>query len=292
MSDVAYTVVKASAEKSRMLSERQLIELVSSRDLNELISKLRNIYPELSDIKPDSKAIEEKLLELFYKKIDEFIEIIPSYKELLELLRQEFEEEKIAETIVERYKKGLLDEIIDLNLNEELKKIIEYEVPGVLISFASKYRILKLIRSIKKYGIYKVLKSYISLKVDEHNILTIIRGIKNNIRKDILMSLLILEEGEFNKELLLNALKEESIDKILSVLGMSKYIDNQRAIERDFEKKLIAILKKMYYKDYAGLGEIIAYIEMKKNEIRNIMRIAIGIERGIPSNIIIQEFII
>jgi vacuolar-type H+-ATPase subunit C/Vma6 len=136
------------------------------------------------------------------------------------------------------------------------------------------------------------LKSYISLKIDEHNVLTIIRGIKNNIRKDILMKLLILEGGKIDKKILSEALKEENIDKALSILGMEEYKDNQRAIERDFEKKLISILKKMYYEDYVGLGEIIAYIEMKKIEIKNIIRIAISIEKGIIPSTIVQEFII
>lgn len=287
MSDVVYTAVRASAKRSKMLSERQLIELTSSKDLNELVSRLRNIYPELADVKPDSRNIEEKLLELFYTELSEFIKIAPSYRELLELLKQEFEEENIAKTILEKYKKGLLNEI-----NEEFKKIIEYEVPGVVISFIAKNRILKIIELTKKYNIYNVLKSYISLKIDEHNVLTIIRGIKNNIRKDILMKLLILEGGKIDKKILSEALKEENIDKALSILSMEEYKDNQRAIERDFEKKLISILKKMYYEDYVGLGEIIAYIEMKKIEIKNIIRIAISIEKGIIPSTIVQEFII
>lgn len=290
MSDVVYTAVRASAKRSKMLSERQLIELTSSKDLNELVSRLRNIYPELADVKPDSRNIEEKLLELFYRELSEFIKIAPSYRELLELLKQEFEEENIAKTIIEKYKKGLLNEIIDLN--EEFKKIIEYEVPGVVISFIAKNRILKVIELTKKYNIYNVLKSYISLKIDEHNVLTIIRGIKNNIRKDILMKLLILEGGKIDKEILSEALKEENIDKALSILGMEEYKDNQRAIERDFEKSIVIILKKMYYEDYVGLGKIIAYIEMKKIEIKNIIRIAISIEKEIVPDVIIQEFII
>lgn len=284
---MVYTAVKASAKRSKMLSERQLIELTSSKDLNELVSRLRSIYPELADVKPDSRNIEEKLLELFYTELSEFIKIAPSYRELLELLKQEFEEENIAKTILEKYKKGLLNEI-----NEEFKKIIEYEVLGVVISFIAKNRILKIIELTKKYNIYNVLKSYISLKIDEHNVLTIIRGIKNNIRKDILMKLLILEGGKIDKKILSEALKEENIDKALSILGMEEYKDNQRAIERDFEKKLISILKKMYYEDYVGLGEIIAYIEMKKIEIKNIIRIAISIEKGIIPSTIVQEFII
>jgi vacuolar-type H+-ATPase subunit C/Vma6 len=284
---VVYTAVRASAKRSKMLSERQLIELTSSKDLNELVSRLRNIYPELADVKPDSRNIEEKLLELFYTELSEFIKIAPSYRELLELLKEEFEEENIAKTILEKYKKGLLNEI-----NEEFKKIIEYEVLGVVISFIAKNRILKIIELTKKYNIYNVLKSYISLKIDEHNVLTIIRGIKNNIRKDILMKLLILEGGKIDKKILSEALKEENIDKALSILGMEEYKDNQRAIERDFEKKLISILKKMYYEDYVGLGEIIAYIEMKKIEIKNIIRIAISIEKGIIPSTIVQEFII
>jgi len=287
LSDVVYTAVRASAKRSKMLSERQLIELTSSKDLNELVSRLRSIYPELADVKPDSRNIEEKLLELFYTELSEFIKIAPSYRELLELLKQEFEEENIAKTILEKYKKGLLNEI-----NEEFKKIIEYEVLGVVISFIAKNRILKIIELTKKYNIYNVLKSYISLKIDEHNVLTIIRGIKNNIRKDILMKLLILEGGKIDKKILSEALKEENIDKALSILGMEEYKDNQRAIERDFEKKLISILKKMYYEDYVGLGEIIAYIEMKKIEIKNIIRIAISIEKGIIPSTIVQEFII
>jgi vacuolar-type H+-ATPase subunit C/Vma6 len=290
LSDVVYTAVRASAKRSKMLSERQLIELTSSKDLNELVSRLRNIYPELADVKPDSRNIEEKLLELFYRELSEFIKIAPSYRELLELLKQEFEEENIAKTIIEKYKKGLLNEIIDLN--EEFKKIIEYEVPGVVISFIAKNRILKVIELTKKYNIYNVLKSYISLKIDEHNVLTIIRGIKNNIRKDILMKLLILEGGKIDKEILSEALKEENIDKALSILGMEEYKDNQRAIERDFEKSIVIILKKMYYEDYVGLGKIIAYIEMKKIEIKNIIRIAISIEKEIVPDVIIQEFII
>ncbi|MCC6013206.1 MAG: V-type ATPase subunit [Candidatus Verstraetearchaeota archaeon] len=291
MSDVVYTAIKASAKRSRMLSERQLIELTSSRDLNELISKLRGIYPELTEVKPDSKIIEEKLLELFYNEINEFIKIVPYYKDLLELLKQELEEE-IAKTVIEKYKKGLLSEIIELKPNEEFKKIIEYEVPGVTISFIAKNRILKFIKLAKKYDIYNKIKDYISLKIDEYNILTIIRGIKNNIRKDILTSLIILEGGKIDRKILFEALKEENIDKALSILGMEKYKDNQRAIERDFEKKLIPILKKIYYEDYVGLGEIIAYIEMKKIEIKNIIRIAISIERGITPSTIVQEFII
>ncbi|MEM4608615.1 MAG: V-type ATPase subunit, partial [Candidatus Methanomethylicaceae archaeon] len=65
-----------------------------------------------------------------------------------------------------------------------------------------------------------------------------------------------------------------------------------RDIEREFEKRMRKILLEGYYKGYGSLEAVIAYIELKKIEIKNLIRILNCINLKIDPKIAIQEYFI
>ncbi|MDH5806297.1 MAG: V-type ATPase subunit [Candidatus Methanomethylicaceae archaeon] len=289
----AYVAVMAAARKSRMLTEQQMIEFLSLKNIEELINRIKDYYQITIQTPLNIERIEEEFIEKFYKEVEEFIEKLPSRRKLLKLIIREFEDERIARKILElrNKEKEYLNKLREMEYDEEIKEsenILSYGIPGLVYSIFSKYRILKIAKELKGH---KALTPYVSLKIDEHNVITIIRGIKNNIKEELIEKLLILDGGSIDKKILLEIIKTKKLDNLALVLGIPSQ-KSLRDIEREFEKRMRKILLEGYYKGYGSLEAAIAYIELKKIEIKNLIRILNCINLKIDPKIAIQEYFI
>lgn len=288
-----YVVVMAAARKSKMLTEQQILEFTASKNIEDFINKVKSFYDIPAEI--SISRVEDELMKNFYKEVEEFIKILPKKERLLRLIAREFEEEKIAREFLRLKKKGqeyleFINKIRKIGFDEEIvegEKIIDYGIPGLVNSIFSKHRILKMCKELRDY---KVLAPFITLKVDEHNIITILRGLKNNIRRDLLEEI-IIDGGTIDRKKILESIKSKSFNEVISLLNLH-YQRDLRDIERDFEKKLKKILLKVYYTGYGRLEAAISYIELKKIEIKNLIRILNSVALNIEPKVAIQEYFI
>ncbi|MEM4644154.1 MAG: V-type ATPase subunit [Candidatus Methanomethylicaceae archaeon] len=306
MSEISYAVVKAAARKGQLLLEQQILDLASSKELKELVNKLKDKYPSLLALGPNPslEAFERTIFDDFCKEVEEFAEMFPKAKMILRLFEQEIDEERISQELIwalsERKEKEYEEIVLKLRqmgYDEEIKEseriFQKYNTPGLVASVFARCRLLKLRKFLKKYkaGVPEVLAEYVRLKVDEFNITTLIRGIKNDIRRDALEELLIPDGGRFRHTLLKEAVKAPDVNKAVAVLGYSTYQDNLRSLERELEREVKRILTRAYYNGYTNLAAVIGYLELKKIEVMNIVRIANCISRGIESKKIASEFL-
>lgn len=291
-----YVVVMAAARKSRMLTEQQMIEIASSKSVEELLNRVKEHYQITIETPQNIERIEEEFIEKFRRETEEFIEKLPSRRELLRLISREYEDAKIARGLLELRGKEkeyaeYLDKLREMGLDEEIKEseeILNYGIPGLVYSVFSKHRILKIAKELK--GL-KALTPYVSLKIDEHNIITIMRGLKNNVKEELIEKLLILDGGFIDKKRLLEILKTKKLDNLASILGIP-HQRSLRDVEREIEKKMRRILLEAYYRGYGSLEAAIAYIELKKLEIKNLMRILNCVNLRIDPKIAMQEYFI
>ncbi len=307
MADTAYAVVKASARKGDLLTDQQMIDLASSKDLGELVNKLKDRYSELLKIvgSPTLEAMEKSVSESFCNEVEDFIKVFPKARNILKLIRQELEEGRAVKILVdglmEGKKKGYSDIVVKLKqmgFDEEIKegeKVFDkYGVPGLVASVFARFRILKLMKFLRSYGgeVSDALAEHVSLKVDEFNLSTLLRGIKNGIRRDALEELVIISGGSLRSRLIKEAAKAPDLKKALLTLGMSAYQEDPRSLERSIEKKIRSALTRAYYGNYTDLGAVVGYLELKKLEVINIIRIASCISRGIEPSRVVQDFIL
>jgi len=314
--DLTYAVVKASARKGGLLSDQQFVELSSSRDLKDFVNRVKERYPVLVlNVTPTEKEIEDLLLRSFRDEVDEFIKYCAGASLILQLIKREVEEVEEAK-IMKRYLEGLVSERQDgapkkLSMEgvpgqlsargfdpevEEARRIFEkYRVPGLVDSVFARYRILKMLKAAKrlKGDVAAGLGEYLRLKVDVFNIVTILRGIRNGIDRKALEEVLILGEGSLSKEVMRGALKAADEEKALALLegaGLSK-VEGARALERAYEMKIAKMLNRTYYGGYINMGAIVGYLELRLREVRNLVRIANAVSRGIEPKRIAQDFI-
>lgn len=306
MAEISYAVVKASARKGQLLSAQQIMDLASSKDLKEFITKLKDRYPSLLTLgaAPTFETIEKTMFEAFSEEVQEFIGIFPKAEKILRLLKQELEEGKAAqelsEVLTERNEKEYEDLVAKLHrmgFDEEVKegeRIFEkYGIPGLVASAFARCRLLKLTNSLKKYNteVSEALAEYLKLKIDEFNITTLMRGIKNGIRRDALEELFISDGKRFKEKLLREAVKAPDFSKAISILGYGHLQEDPRSLERELEKEIRGILTKAFYGGYTDLAAVIGYLELKKLEVLNLIRVANCIGRGIAPKDVSAEFL-
>lgn len=90
--DPTYAVVRASARKGQLLSDQQLIDLTSSRDLKDFLNRVKERYPVLAlNVTPPLKEVEDLLLKVFRDEVDEFIKMCPDMSPMLQLIKREIE---------------------------------------------------------------------------------------------------------------------------------------------------------------------------------------------------------
>ncbi|MEM2743243.1 MAG: hypothetical protein QXF54_04510, partial [Candidatus Methanomethylicaceae archaeon] len=132
----AYVAVMAAARKSRMLTEQQMIEFLSLKNIEELINRIKDYYQITIQTPLNIERIEEEFIEKFYKEVEEFIEKLPSRRKLLKLIIREFEDERIARKIIElrNKEKEYLNKLREMEYDEEIKEcenILSYGIPGL-----------------------------------------------------------------------------------------------------------------------------------------------------------------
>ena len=178
----------------------------------------------------------------------------------------------------------------------EARRIYEkYKVPGLVDSVFARYRILKMLEAARKLkgDTAEGLKQYLRLKVDVFNIVTILRGMRNGIERKALEDVIIFTGGSLSKEVIKGALKAPDEEKALALfesVGFPK-VEAARDMERTFERKIANILVSTYYGDYINMGAIVGYLELRLREVRNLIRIANGVSRGLEPKRIAQDFI-
>lgn len=291
----AYVAVMAAARKSRMLTEQQMMEIASSKNVEELLSRIKDYYQVSIEAPLNIERAEEELVEKFHREVEEFLEKMPNRERLLRLITRELEDEKMVRKLLELRGKekeyaDYLNKLREMGFDEEVAEsedILSHGMPGLAYSIFSKNRIQKMVKELKGH---KALAPYVSLKIDEHNVITTMRGLKNNIKEDLLEKLM-LDGGSIDKRVLLEIIKEKKLENLALVLGLPSQ-RSLRDIEREFEKKMRRTLLEAYYGGYGGLEAAIAYIELKKTEIKNLIRILNCVNLKVDPKILMQEYFI
>jgi vacuolar-type H+-ATPase subunit C/Vma6 len=308
-------VVRASARKGQLLSDQQLMDLATSRDLKELLNRIKERYPTLAlNVTPSLKELEDLLLKDYRDEVDEFIKMCPGASPLLQLMKREIEEGEadllkqhlgilsVEGTKGQPKKMGKEDVISQLSARgfgsevKEANRIFEkYKVPAMVDSVFARYRILRMLDAAKNLGggSAEQLREYLRLKIDVFNVITVLRGIRNGIDRKALEEVLIPRGGSVRREDLVNALKQADEGKALAYLkdmGLPK-VEDVRAIERSFEKEVSKTLTHTYYHGYAGIGAIVGYLELKLREVKDLIRLANAISRGMEPKRVAQDFI-
>jgi vacuolar-type H+-ATPase subunit C/Vma6 len=231
---------------------------------------------------------------------------------LLHVIAKELEEDSATDLL--KWKLGALDQsklenvpkkmtkedalaaIVKMGFKDEAeeatKNFEKYSAPGFIDSVFVRSRLIKLLELIEK-GDFEGLNKYLKLKIDLYNIVTIMRGIKNGADKKALEQLVIANGGGINSQQLREAIKSSDVQKALAYLestGLPK-VDTVRELEKAYEVKIARTLNRTFYSGYMEIGAIVGYLELKMREIRNIIRIANAISRGIDPKKISQEFI-
>ena len=313
--DPTYAVVRASARKGQLLSDQQLIDLASSRDLKEFLNRAKERYPALAlNVTPSLKEVEDLLLKAFGEEVDEFIKMCPDASPILRLIKREIEGEEAVDLLKQHLgilgaedkgqpKKGGKENVSDqlsamsfsLEVKEARRMFEKYKIPAMVDSVFARYRILKMFDAAKNLGggSAKQLREYLRLKIDVFNVITVLRGIRNGIDRTALEEILIPRGGSVGKEDLVGALKQADEGKALAYLrevGLPK-VEDVRAVERSYEKEISKTLTDTYYHGYADVGAIVGYLELRLREVRDLIRIANGISRGMEPKRIAQDFI-
>lgn len=310
MADLIYAVIKASARKGTLLSDQQLIDLASSKDLKDLLNRLKERYPTLSSVALTPRAIEEGLLNSYSQEISEFQKAAPDISVILKIVRREVEEWEGVELLKtklgimapsgqKREKENISALLNVMGFSIEAKKATmiyeKYKVPALIDSIFTRQRIVDLSASLARLGgdTEEKLKKFLSYKIDVFNLDLLIRGLKNDIDRNALSELLIYNGGSVKSQILKEAVKQPTIEKVLALIegvGLPK-VESARDLERHYEQMVSRLMSKTYYNGYLEAGAILGYLELKLREIRDIIRIANAISRGLEPKKIVQEFI-
>jgi hypothetical protein len=313
LTDLVFGAVKASSRKGELLTNKQIIDLVGSRDLKDLLNRVMDRYPFLASVSPSLIVIEESLLKSYKDEVREFIKVAPELAPVLRMALREVDEVEVTDAIkvqlgisapesAEVQRKISKEEALALIASKgfaiEVKDATDiyekYKVPGLIDAVFARRRLLNLVS--EDIGIAKdiseELRDYTRLKTDVFNVDILLRGIKNGIERKALAEVIIYG-GSLSKKLLQEALKQTDLKKVLSLIesaGLPK-VDSPRALERYYESKISRLMNRTYYSGYLGAGAIMGYLELKYREIRNIIRIANAISLGIDPKRLAQDFI-
>lgn len=314
MTDLTYAAVKASVRKGGLFTNQQLIDLASSRDLKDLLNRLKEKYPCLVNVPPSLVALEGALIKSYADEIDEFARAAQDISPILMMARREVQEWEavdllkvqlgiIPQETTEGQKRVSKEEALGRlsaggfirEANEATRVYEKYKVPALIDSVFARARILRMMDEKLEMDddVLEGLKEYLRLKVDFFNLDTLLRGIRNNIDHKALEELLIYRGGSLSSQLLKEALKQPDLDKVLSLLesaGLPK-VDSPRALERVYEGRVSKMMSKTYYSGYVDTGAILGYLELRFREIKDIIRIANAVSRNIDPKRIAQDFI-
>lgn len=312
--DFTYAAVKASGRKGKLLTSQQIMELASQKDLKDIINRIKPAYPDFANASPSIVEFETILKDSLFKEIDEFVKVSPEATDIFMLIKREAQEGEAvelmkwhlgiltdAQVITPLKKLGKQDVVkmlkrigYEAEVDEATRLFAKHQIPALLESVFLRGRLLKLsamVKGMKDAG--EPLLGYIKQKVDMYNVVTVLRGLKNNIDAKAIEEVLIPNEGSFRKAELREALKAGTQAKALAYFeskGAPK-AESPRELEREYEKRIASSLESMYYKGYGEFGAILGYLELKFNEISNIIRVANAVERGVDLKSLSQSYL-
>jgi len=313
LTDAVYASVKASSRKGQLLREQGYAELVALKSLKDFTARLRERYPKLAAVSgSEIKEVEGALLSSFSEEADEFSKFCPALEPVIGLIKQESDEDERVEVL--KYGAGNIDleairtlpkrisreEALSLlkkqgygeEVEEGLRLYGRFNIPSLLKAVFTKHRLLRLIDAVARIGMGEELKGYLDLKVDSYNATTLLRALRNEFDPKAIEELLIYGAGEIGKERLRAAARSGNAQKMMAVfegMGLEK-AEGLRDIERSYEKRIFKNLRRIYYAGYVEAGSVIGYLELKLTEVKNLIRIANAIERGIDPKRALQDF--
>lgn len=313
MTDLVFGAVRASSRKGKLLSNQQFIDLANSRDLKDLMNRLKDRYPLLGTISPSLKEMEEALLKSYRDEVGDLMKATPDLEPVLKIYIREVEAVHVIEAlkvklgvitpqVIEGQRKAIKEDALAKTLAKGFAAEVErataiyerYKVPGLIDAVFARQRILDLLGA--EAGIpddvLEDLEEYSKIKVDMFNADVLLRGIQNGVDWKALAEI-VIAGGSMPRQLLQEAAKQTDIKKLLALMegaGLPK-VDSARALERYYESKILKLMSRTYYDGYLGAGAIVGYLELKLREVRNLIRIANAINLGIEPKRIVQEFI-
>ena len=315
MPDFTYAAVKASGRKGKLLTEQQIMELASQKELKDVINRIKPNYPDLANASADLVEYEAVLKEGFFKEVDEFVKVTPEAADFFTLIKRQAQEGEAVELLKwhlgvigeaqvktplkKQGKQDALKALKRMGYGEEAeaaeKLYAKHPVPALIESVFVRCRLIKLatfLEGMKGEG--EPLLGYLRLKVDLYNVVTILRGLKNGIDPKAIEEVLLVKEGALRRAELVEALKAGTQAKAFAYLegkGVPK-AETPRELEREYEKRIASQLQRAYYKGYGEIGAILGYLELKSNEVGNLIRVANAIERGVDQKSLVQSYLI
>ena len=308
--DITSAVIKASARKGTLLTDQQLIDLAPSKDLKDLLNRVKERYPNLSSVALTPKAIEEGFLDCYRQEISEFQKAAPDISMILSIVWREVDEWEAVDLL--KTQLGIMAPIGEKRTRDDITALLnvmgfsieskkatliyeKYKVPALIDSAFARQRIVDLSASLARLGgsTEEKMKEYLNYKIDVFNLDLLMRGLKNDIDREALSELLICDGGSVKSQILKEAVKQPTIEKALTLIegrGLPK-VESARDLERYYEQKISRLMPKAYYNGYTEVGAILGYLELKLREIKDIIRIANAISRGLEPKRIAQEFI-
>ncbi|HRR54928.1 MAG TPA: hypothetical protein P5290_06255, partial [Candidatus Methanomethylicus sp.] len=97
MPDFTYAAVKASGRKGKLLTEQQILELASQKELKDVINRIKPNYPDLANASADLVEYEAVLKEGFFKEVDEFVKGTPEAADFITLIKKQAQEGEAVE---------------------------------------------------------------------------------------------------------------------------------------------------------------------------------------------------
>lgn len=313
LTDLVFGAVKASSRKGRLLTNQQIIDLAGSRDLKDLLNRLKDKYPLLSTVVPSLKEIEEALLKSYRDEVNDLIKAAPDLAPVLRMSIREVEGEQVMEALkvqlgvvapeaVEGQRRHGKEEALAKLTSKGFAPEVEgatdiyerYKVPGLIDAVFARHRVLSLVSTDTGMpdDVSEELKGYSKLKADIFNADILLRGIQNGVDGRALAEL-VVPGGSMPRKLLQEAARQTDNKKVLTLIegaGLPK-VDSARALERYYESKILKLMSRTYYDGYLSAGAIMGYLELKLREIRNIIRIANSVSLGMDPKRIMQDFI-
>ncbi|MDI9644662.1 MAG: V-type ATPase subunit [Candidatus Verstraetearchaeota archaeon] len=311
MTDTTYTIVKAAARKGRILTADQFSELASAKDLKELANRLRERVPGIDAATATIKDFEGAVYKNFLEEVDDFIKASPKFAGLFSLFKREVTDLEKADLVKAILAKSTGEQPPGGAKSEELAKLSaegyeeeveeaakmyeEYKLLGLVDVVFERQRLLRLWKEAKKAGreARGGIRDFLVAKVDFFNVITILRGIKNGIPAVALERMLIYRLGSIPDEELKGALRQGELEKVIKALSEAGVLGgaSPRELEKGYESILGKISERAYYRNYTNLGAVMAYLELKLREARNLVRIANILDRSLEAKKVLQEFV-
>ncbi|MEO0293297.1 MAG: V-type ATPase subunit [candidate division WOR-3 bacterium] len=313
-----YALGLIRAKEVKLISKKRFEELVSSKDVNELIAALHDTdYASYLRVGSGYEEIEEGLqkarIEL-YREVEKLVDD----PEIMKILRAKFDFHNITVLLKGRIadkdfsdKCSPLGSIPIVELEEIFKEEKYRELPfylreaidhGVEAYYSSNHNPQRLSFAIDSVMAITLtssknefLNNYYKLWIDLVNLKTILRLLFVK-RYQELVSFALLCCGNISKEEI-EKLKIENSDSLLSLYKgtiyefLLEWKDSFPILEREGEKLLISYLRSIAFESI-GVEPIISYLLLRENEIKNLRIIFIGKANGVEEELIKERLII